>query len=415
MIFSLYGVNIQRTILILLLFAASVLQIFLIVEDITGRWYIRLFFHCFLLIAEIFCCGILLSMDWSREVPDFLYLLEAVLLAYAVFRYIRTLHRTKQFLSRESIKEGIDNLPDGVCFFDENGTVRLINRKMLSLGSMLFGKEIQTIDELHAALLKPPAAVERLDEEISLYRFPDGTVRRFTERTITDVDGSPVTEVVAADVTKLYAKQTEMNLENNRLMDVNRKIKHILDNMEEIVRDEEILSMKMRVHDDIGYSILSAKKVLLKHEDIAVIHENAVLWENAVDLLYRANTMPSLPDEWEAAKGRAADLGVEIELNGELPKHEFLRHLIILAIRECVTNCVQHAKGNKIFVATVLNEKEIVCVITNNGKTPKSKIAEGGGLSGLRRRIEREDGTMKLQSSPYFALTVVLPIKEVIL
>lgn len=56
--------------------------------------------------------------------------------------------------------------------------------------------------------------------------------------------------------------------------------------MGEIVREKEILSMKMRVHDDIGHSILAAKKALLQQQDIAVIRENAAQWERAVDVLY---------------------------------------------------------------------------------------------------------------------------------
>lgn len=74
-------------------------------------------------------------------------------------------------------ERGRDNLPDGICFFDEYGTVRMINRKMMSIGVMLFGKEIQTLDELHGALSHPSSAVECLDGEIALYRFP---TERFT-------------------------------------------------------------------------------------------------------------------------------------------------------------------------------------------------------------------------------------------
>lgn len=44
----------------------------------------------------------------------------------------------------------------------------------MSLGIMLFSKEIQTLDELHLALLHPAGGVECLDEGNWLYRFPDG-------------------------------------------------------------------------------------------------------------------------------------------------------------------------------------------------------------------------------------------------
>lgn len=407
--------DMQQIFLILLMFAVSLLQLFLAIEDAADRRYVRFLMDGFLLFAELFYCGILLSVRISGESAAFLvfpvlffWILESALLVYAAVGYIRIWRKMKKNLSRKSIKEGSDNLPDGICFFDGNGTVRLINRKMLAVGIMLLGSEIQTLDELHTALRNPPADVERLDEAISLYRFPDGTIRRFTEQTITDRGGSTVTEVIAADVTLLYTKQVELNRENVRLSEANRRMKWLLDNMGEIVREEEILSMKMRIHDDIGHSILSARKALM-HQDIARIRENAALWKTAVDLLDRANSAVPFPDEWETVKERSRMLEVEIEFEGELPEQKILRHLLILAIRECVTNCVRHAGGSKVFVALSSGEKEIACEITNNGKTPEHPVTEGGGLSGLRRCIEREGGVMRLESSPRFAVTIILP------
>jgi len=131
-----------------------------------------------------------------------------------------------------------------------------------------------------------------------------------------------------------------------------------------------------------------------------------------VNLLDRVNHLSPVPDEWEQLQSRARDLGVELDIGGELPEHEILRHLVVLSVRECVTNCVRHARGDKVFVRITPSRDGIICRITNNGKAPTQSIVEGGGLSGLRRRIEREGGNMKLQSSPAFALIVTLPLKE---
>ena len=410
---------IEQTLLILLLFAASLVQLFLTVEDAAGGRYRRLLLDGLLLIGALLLCGDLLGIAGRIDGRHFfslpaayLWILEGELLLYGSFSYAGALWRKKHVLSRDSIKEGSDNLPDGICFFDDNGAVRLINRKMMSLGIMLFSKEIQTLDELHLALLHPAGGVECLDEGNWLYRFPDGTVRRFSERTFIDEDESMVTEIIAVDVTELYAKQAELNRENTLLAEANRNMKQLLDNMEEIVREEEILSMKMRIHDDIGHSILAARKALLQQQDIAVIRRNAALWEKAVNLLDRVNHLSPVPDEWEQLQSRARDLGVELDIGGELPEHEILRHLVVLSVRECVTNCVRHARGDKVFVRITPSRDGIICRITNNGKAPTQSIVEGGGLSGLRRRIEREGGNMKLQSSPAFALIVTLPLKE---
>lgn len=408
--------SLQQTLLTLFLFGTALLQLFLVIEDVAEQRYLCVLFDCVMMAGELIFAGILFAvMDgvWDLEVcAAVLWIVEAGLLVYAAVRYVRTRRRMRYSLSRESIKEGSDNLPDGICFFDSQGTVQLINRKMMAIFVMLFGREIQTIDELRRAMLCPPPEVECLDSVISLYKFPDGTVQRFTESVITDRNGEQITEVTAADVTELYAKQKELNSENSRLADANKRMKWMLDNMNDIVREEEILSMKIRVHDDIGHSILAAKKALMEYQDIAVIRENAALWENAVDTLYRANNMPAVRDEWETVQERAQDLGVKIVLDGVLPEDASVRHLLLLAVRECVTNCVRHAGGSSVFVKVSGGGKQTECEITNNGRLPRQPVVEGGGLSGLRRRIERQGGMIELVSSPRFVLRIVLPAKE---
>lgn len=49
---------------------------------------------------------------------------------------------------------------------------------------------------------------------------------------------------------------------------------------------------------------------------------------------------------------------------------------------------------------------------TNDGKPPKGPIAEGGGLSNLRRSAEDAGGQMQTIGSPVFALILNLTGKE---
>ena len=83
--------------------------------------------------------------------------------------------------------------------------------------------------------------------------------------------------------------------------------------------------------------------------------------------------------------------------------------MIAAAARECVTNCVNHAGGDRVRVEVVERADIYRVIITNNGKIPEREITEGGGLSSLRERIERAGGTMIVQSMPCFSLTVTLP------
>ena len=94
------------------------------------------------------------------------------------------------------------------------------------------------------------------DEAARIYAFPDGTVYHFAVRPVQDKYGIPYTEVMATDVSRLAALHAALQQENERLADANRRAKRLYDNMPDIVREEEILKMKMRVHDDIGHTLL---------------------------------------------------------------------------------------------------------------------------------------------------------------
>lgn len=310
------------------------------------------------------------------------------------------------------IKEGFDYLPIAVCFFDSNGVVRLINHRMLSVGLALLGSGIQTLEELHCALNAPPAGIAQPNKSLPVYYFPDGKALRFEEKIIFASNGAKYTQVIAADVTELMNRYAELERDNARLEDSNRRAKRLYDQMPEIVREEEILTMKMRIHDDIGHSILSSRKTLLTAESIDEIKKGCAVWEKVARLLNDSGSGSAPEDPIEYTANRAKNIGVELLINGDLPKDYGRRYIFSLAIRESITNCVRHAGGTKVFVQSIPFGNIHIIIITNNGIVPKKTVTEGGGLSSLRRRVERSGGSMSVQSFPCFALTVRLPKTE---
>lgn len=306
-----------------------------------------------------------------------------------------------------NIKESFDNMPIAVCFFDKRGVIRLINHKMLSVSDELYENGIQTLEELREALKSPKKAV-LLDENIPIYRFSDGTILKFEETVIKDKYGDTYTQVTAVDVTTLIQGQEELKKQNRELSEVNDAARRLYENMVEIVRDEEILAMKMRVHDDIGHSIIVAKKALMEDKEIEALKKNAAAWESSIELLYHSNVENEKIDDLEYAMKRAEALGVKVIIDGDFPEQEKMHYLFSLALRECVNNCVKHANGSEVYVLVQRVGKECSLQITNNGKMPSHEIVEGGGLSALRKRFETNGGRMTVRAVPRFTLTVSL-------
>ena len=108
---------------------------------------------------------------------------------------------------------------------------------------------------------------------------------------------------------------------------------------------------------------------------------------------------------------QAAEMGVDVLLDGPHPNSQRLCELVALAIRECATNCVRHADGTELYVSLEQKLDYIYVSLTNNGSVPKGEILEGGGLSMLRQHVKKAGGKMNVQSIPYFKLTLSLPVE----
>lgn len=308
------------------------------------------------------------------------------------------------------IKESFDSLPIAVCYFDARGVVRLINHRMLKLAGQLRQDGIQTLYELHDALIKPPADIRCLNPKLNIYLFPNWTALRFDEEQLVTKAGKRYTQVTASDVTKLMQEQARLEHENDKLTEANERMRRLFSQMPELIREKETLEMKQHVHDDIGHSILAARRALLNHTNLDELKKSAALWERSIAVLYRSNQMAAQIDPFEAAIKRAAEMGVNVLVDGEPPKAEEALELAALAIRECAANCVRHADATRLYVSFRRKPEYTTMSLSNNGILPKEEIHEGGGLSMLRRHVEEAGGSMKVHSFPSFRLALKLPL-----
>ncbi len=313
----------------------------------------------------------------------------------------------------DKIKESFDYLPTAVCFFDKNGIVRLINHRMLAIASYLLRNGVQTLTELETALKTPPEGICCLEPKLQIFRFPDGSALRFEQKQITTKEGVRYTQVTATDVTKLMRRQTELNEENKKLAEANERLRRLFEQMPEIIREEETLEMKQRVHDDIGHSILAARRALYRQSGLKSLKESAVLFEQAIAVLYRSNQIRAESDSLETAIGKISEMGVRVLIEGKVSDIPSMQSLAALAITECAANCVRHADGTELYVQFGHSFEYEVLILTNNGIKPKEEIREGGGLSMLRRHVVEAGGTMEIQSFPRFKLILTMPKKEV--
>ena len=317
----------------------------------------------------------------------------------------------RQALGRDSIKQALDMLPSGICYFAPSGRVKLCNRQMDSLFHTISQGDLQTLAELQDALSDCDACsgVIRLSWERQTYLFPDGKAWRYRQSEVKASDGATYTEAVFSDITELYNKNLELKAQIKQLNAISRELKWLSDNALILTREKEVLSAKTKLHDDMGAGLIAIRHIL--HHNRTEEEANAMdLFRQAVSDIKYDNAYPRGRSELDRFLHDAEAIGIKVNLSGDLPEQEELRHVMILAMRECLINSVRHAGATTIHITAEKKGDSVSVKITNDGRSPETEVVPKGGLHNLYRHIIDFGGTMEIQSKPSFALTVVLPV-----
>ena len=356
-------------------------------------------------------CGEQDSMILFKIPYAFLFVMGICGFLFAGIQMFGIFKRRRNYMRENAIQESLDNLPSGIVFFDGNGMPKLMNRRMHQICMNLAGRDIQNIIELEEALSKPLREQVFFDDDLKVYGFSDGSVWKFSEKEIITTGGDRFSQFLASEVSELYQSKVLLKRENQKLQEMSAAMKELSKNVVTLTREEETLSMKMRVHDKLGYSVLAAQRMLIREseEDRDIFLSQ---WKQTLDLLNKDNE--SVEDEQlhRQVQDRAKFLGVKIIYTGEKIWESHIFRLLDIILLEALSNCVRHAGASELYVKFGGVEHEWVVVITDNGQKPKKNIKEGGGLSGIRKRVEQCGGTLRICSKPKFSITVKIP-KEV--
>ena len=234
---------------------------------------------------------------------------------------------------------------------------------------------------------------------------------KFSEKEITTTSGDRFFQFLASEVSELYRNKVLLKEENQKLQEMSVAMKELSKNVITLTREEEMLSMKMRVHDNLGYSVLAAQRMLMRESetDQDIFFSQ---WKQTLDLLNKDNESVEGEQLHRQVQERAEILGVKIIYTGEKVWESHISELMDIILLEALSNCVRHAGASELYVKSGSEEQELIIVITDNGQKTEKNVKEGGGLSGIRKRVEQCGGTLKICAESKFSMTVKIP-KEV--
>lgn len=225
------------------------------------------------------------------------------------------------------------------------------------------------------------------------------------------LNGETVYQIIGVDVTAEERLNRQLDVENARLAKLNARLKQYSKNVEAVVREREILLAKARIHDEWGRTLLRTRRLLRQeNEDSAAVRE---AWRQNIRLICSPSEENPVATSMEQLEQAALAIGVIIQKCGAFPKPESENaQLMVTAAHECLTNLVRHADGSRLEMQGYRTSDGWRVEYRNDGAPPAAPIAEGGGLSSLRRRVEAAGGTMEIRHEPQFALILNLPEKK---
>ena len=308
---------------------------------------------------------------------------------------------------RWAVKEALDTLPSAVCYFTAAGNVKLCNTAMCDLIRKITQNDLQTLDELNEALdsCNQNTGVIR---EGNLFLFPDGHAWQYSVDKVTAADGRIYTEAVLSDVTELYEKRQKLQRQSRELKKMYRELKILSANVLEMTREEEILNLKSRLHDQMNMGVAAIRQILRQN---TTSEENAAAiaqFRRAIQVLQEENAYPQ--DDIAEFIRDAEVSGIRVEITGDFPEEKEVLHLLLPVLREACVNAARHADASVLYITAERKSNAMRLLLTNDGRQPQQEIVPRGGLVDLGRMLAEAGGKIEIQSQPQFLLTVTLPI-----
>ena len=311
----------------------------------------------------------------------------------------------KNAITRSSVKESLDYLNTGLCFAYKNGMVMLINHRMNDLSHTIFGIDLQNAnafwDNLNDGEIQTGVARIFMGENPT-FRLPDQTVWTFAREVL---DG--ITQFTAAETTRLHQLTEELKEKNAELSVMNARLRKYGENVDELTREKERLETKACIHRELGQTLLLTRCYLRGESDNTQELLNAL--NRNIAMLRLESESPKNDAPLDMLMKAAHSAGMEVRINGQMPKQEDANRLFFEAATEALTNAVRHADAKTLWIAFSEDDTSYSVCFTNDGNQPQNKIVEGGGLGSLRQKTEQIGGTMGVSCKTGFFLKLTIP------
>lgn len=359
-------------------------------------------------------------LQFYNHVPAVIYLIYAIficLICVIIALWIQRLFMTQ--INASSIQVAINNLSDGLCIYGIDGRPLLMNRIIGELSFRLTESTFVNAAHLYQILSTPqeqePFRRITFGDGITLI-LPDEEIWQFTHQTVKK--GNTVYyRLIAHNITQLYQESMTLIHKQEELQGIQERLSATLDAVEQTEHERESLKLKLQIHERFGQTILKGQQCLTETEpEPALLTEAFTQWRETIADFKNAFTdidSRRSPHPIDDLMRIARNLNCRIEItdqNGynEARLLEDASEAVYTAIREALYNAVRHADATCLYITVNRSDtRPTKYVITDNGTTQSGEIQEGGGLTSIRRELERIGGNLTISNHQGVCLEII--------
>jgi len=276
----------------------------------------------------------------------------------------------KNTITRSSIKEGIDKISSGLCFYQKGGRVILANQRINTLCFQIAGRDLQNA-QLFWDLLRsgdPIPGVRRIASgNQPVFQLTDGSVWTFSCKEVEDIF-----QLSAAQTTQIHAVTEELKQKNIELKALNLRLRKYGENVDELTRAEERLETKSRIHSELGQALLASRRYLINEGDCE--HIPLEQWRSSIAMLRKEAEQRDAEKPLDMLQRIAASTGITTQITGALPIAEDIQKLFVEAAAEALTNAISHAQAKTLYIDLKETEGAFSASFRNDGMPPRGVI-----------------------------------------
>ena len=321
-------------------------------------------------------------------IPYYGYIVSASLI-YIVIRSINIFFvaykDSVSYPGKASIKYALDDLNEGVIFFNAFDQIIYINKAMNDILKELDIETYEKADVIYKNLVNK--TTRKIADNDLIVTVNDKSYHFIINR--------KANQIICFDITEeeKLIKQNEAN--KDLLSRLNTDLNEQLSKIDELQKEKELINIKGYIHDSLAQklSILHMTLLMDKSTDLTNLKETL----SEIDV----SNEPNKIHELAGLKELLSSIGVTLNIKGDLPSDDKTKKLFVRAIKECSTNAIRHGNAKNIHVN--LNDGNLN--ISNDGEIT-TDINFGNGLSGIKIEAEQLGYSLIVIADDKFIVTL---------